>query len=76
MPYLLHHLAVAVLLLTIAGCAPGEAPDAAHDPVADTAAGIHPRSPDEIEQQAQPMTPQQAEELGVVDTTIQVTEEP
>jgi hypothetical protein len=43
---------------------------------ADTSAAVQPRSPAEIEQESRPMTPERAEELGVIDTTIQVTDEP
>ncbi len=33
-------------------------------------------SPEQLEQRAEAMTPEQAEELGVVDTTIRVNDEP
>jgi hypothetical protein len=65
-----------LLLLAFMACGTGTGDDRAADPAADTAAGIQPRSPEEIERQAQPMTPEQAEQMGVIDTTIQVTEEP
>jgi hypothetical protein len=64
-------------LLGVAGCRQDEGRGAAGaDPDTAAAAAVQPRSPAEIEQQAEPMTPQRAEELGVIDTTIQVTEEP
>jgi predicted small lipoprotein YifL len=67
---------VVAMLFSFAAC--GEAdPERVAEPMpADTVADIQPRSPAEIEQHAEPMTPERAEELGVVDTTIQVTEEP
>jgi hypothetical protein len=68
-------LAMLLVLGVAAGCRTddGGATRAAEP---DTAAAVQPRSPAEIEQEAQPMTPERAEELGVIDTTIQVTEEP
>lgn len=69
-------LSTLLVVLAIAGCGGAPGGDRAGDSATDTAVGVQPRSPAEIEQQAQPMTPQQAEELGVIDTTIQVTEEP
>jgi hypothetical protein len=73
----LLRLSILLVLVTVSGCGGGPGAERAGDPtVGDTAIGVQPRSPAEIEQQAQPMTPQQAEELGVIDTTIQVTEEP
>jgi hypothetical protein len=42
----------------------------------DTIPSVQPVSPAEIERRGEPMTPQEAEERGVVDTTIQVTAEP
>jgi hypothetical protein len=73
----LLRLSILLLLVAVSGCGGGPGADRADDAAAvDTAIGVQPRSPAEIEQQAQPMTPEQAEELGVIDTTIQVTEEP
>lgn len=68
--------AVLAFLFSVAACGDADPERVAEPTPADTAADIQPRSPAEIEQQAEPMTPQQAEELGVIDTTIQVTEEP
>jgi hypothetical protein len=70
-------LLLLLLLLLAAACERGAARDAAIETgPADTAAAIQPRTPAEIEQQSEAMTPERAAELGVVDTTIQVTDEP
>jgi len=67
-------LAAGLVVLAIAACRDADRPpDAAVD---DTVTAVQPRTDEEIQRQAQPMTPQRAEELGVVDTTIHVTEEP
>lgn len=42
---------------------------------ADTA-GVEARPPEYIERQARPMTREEAEALGIIDTTIQVNDEP
>lgn len=63
--------AVAVLLLApplLAGCGAGEEPAAA--PAGDAA--MEGLSPEQIRQQAESMSPEQAAELGIVDTTIHV----
>lgn len=44
----------------------GDSPDAA----------VEGLPPEEIQRRAEPMTPERAAELGVMDTTIQVGEEP
>jgi predicted small lipoprotein YifL len=69
-------LLVAALAVSLAACGNDGAVRAVGDPAADTAAGVQPRTPDEIEREGAPMTPERAAELGVIDTTIQVTEEP
>jgi hypothetical protein len=67
-----------VLLLSacLAACQPEPTHDTAGEAASDTAPGVRPLSPAEIGRRAEPMTPEQAESLGVVDTTIQVGEEP
>jgi hypothetical protein len=66
-----------LLPLLVAACDRGEprGPAVERGP-ADTAAAIQPRTAEEIQRQSEPMTPERAAELGVVDTTIQVTDEP
>jgi hypothetical protein len=64
-----------ICLLVAAACGGNDEPRPI-DPMADTAAGVQPRTQQEIEAEGTPMTPEQAAELGVIDTTIQVTEEP
>jgi len=63
---------VAALLLAaaVAGACKKEEPA----PEGDAAAGnvVDGLSRDQIQQQAEPMTPEQAEQMGIVDTTIHV----
>jgi hypothetical protein len=63
---------VAVLLIACERPPEADAGGAAGD----TVPAVQPVSPAEIERRAEPMTPEEAERRGVVDTTIQVTEEP
>jgi hypothetical protein len=65
-----------LLVLATAACNGGAERDVTERGPADTAAAIQPRTPAEIEQQSEAMTPERAAELGVVDTTIRVTDEP
>lgn len=67
---------VAALLVTAVACGRSDAEGRATDPVADTVPGVQPKTEEQIQQSAEPMTPERAEELGVIDTTIRVTEEP
>lgn len=61
--------AAAVLLLSLPlGACGGE--EAQPDAAAPEASGIGGLSPEQIRQQAEPMSPEQAEELGIIDTTI------
>jgi|GEM_PF-5803035 len=66
---------VLVCLFLAAACGGNDAPRP-EGSLADTAAGVQPRTQQEIEAEGAPMTPEQAAELGVIDTTIQVTPEP
>jgi hypothetical protein len=62
-------LLVLLAVTPVTGCDRDEsqpAPVVVDEPVAE---GL---SPEEIRQQAEPMTPEQAEQLGIVDTTIHV----
>ncbi len=62
-------LLVMLVAVIVSGCdrdEPQPAPVVGGEPVAE---GL---SPEEIRQQAEPMTPEQAEQLGIVDTTIHV----
>lgn len=65
--------ALAALLacaLAITGCGRDGNGSEAEEPVAEPVAeGL---SPEEIQRQAEPMSPEQAEQLGIVDTTIHV----
>jgi hypothetical protein len=72
-------IACCIASLVVAGslAACERRPDTAADPAAgDTVPAVQLVSPAEIERHAEPMTPEEAEQRGVVDTTIQVTEEP
>jgi hypothetical protein len=71
-------LAGALLALALGACRAGpEAESSAGDPVdpaqREAVQGV---SPEELRERAQPMTPEEARELGVVDTTVQVADEP
>ncbi|MBA2671851.1 MAG: hypothetical protein H0U67_15905 [Gemmatimonadetes bacterium] len=65
-------LLVILVAVIVSGCGhdePQPAPVVGGEPVAE---GL---SPEEIRQRAEPMTPEQAEQLGIVDTTIHVEEQ-
>lgn len=62
--------AVVALLISLplaAGCTRGDAPSAESTEGGESLDGL---SPEQIRQQAQPMSPERAEELGIIDTTI------
>jgi hypothetical protein len=61
-------LAVLLLSLPLAGACAGEGAEPATE--AEEEPGIGGLSPEQIRQQAEPMSPEQAEELGIIDTTI------
>ncbi len=69
---------VALGVLSLAGCQRESADQATiNAEPSDTAArALDGLTPEQIEQRAQGISPQEAEDLGVVDTTIHVTEEP
>jgi len=69
-------LAVVLLGLALGACRTEPEPPAteAVDPAQREA--VEGVSPEELRERAQPMTPEEARELGVVDTTIQVADEP
>lgn len=64
-----------LLLLTVAfGCQRAEEP--APEPVTETREGeFQGVSPEELRMRAEPMSPEMAESLGIVDTTIHVEEQ-
>jgi hypothetical protein len=68
--------ATLVIGLALAGCG-----ERSEQPSSDVAApeqreAVEGVSPEELSERAQPMTPEEARALGVVDTTIQVADEP
>lgn len=60
----------------VGGCGEPRQDEPSVDVAGDTVPAVQPVSPAEIERRAEPMTPEEAEERGVVDTTIHVTDEP
>ncbi|MBA4157929.1 MAG: hypothetical protein H0X65_10695 [Gemmatimonadetes bacterium] len=76
MSHPLMRVFVFAFLVPLLACGRGDPRDQADAGRGDTVADVRPRSPGEIEQRAVPMTPERARELGVVDTTIKVSEEP
>jgi hypothetical protein len=70
------HAAAGAVLVAIVGCGGDDSAQRPAGADADTIVGVQPRSDEQIQRESEPMTPEQAEQLGVIDTTIQVTEEP
>jgi hypothetical protein len=68
--------AVLVTVWLLAACGSPQQDEATVDVAGDTVPAVQPVSPAEIERRAEPMTPEEAQERGVVDTTIHVTDEP
>jgi hypothetical protein len=64
------------LVVALAACGPTAQQNADAGAEADTVPAVQPVTPAEIERRAEPMTPEEAAERGVVDTTIHVTDEP
>lgn len=68
----------ALLLLACAACDRGaDRPEApATETVPGAGAAVDGLSPAQIERRAEPMSPERAAELGIIDSTIHVSQEP
>lgn len=61
-----------VVALGLAACGGGEEPAAREAEVVDTTGAFQGLSPEEIRARAESMSPEMAESLGIIDTTIHI----
>ncbi len=66
-------LAIFLSLALLAGCGEGGEPPQEERPAASDEEDVSPLSREQLELQAEAMSPEVAESLGIVDTTIRVT---
>jgi hypothetical protein len=69
-PRAIRMVVAGTALFVLAGCGPEE--PAAPPPTAEEEREFQGLTPEEIQQQAEPMTLEEAERLGIIDTTIRI----